>query len=84
MLHCATLLSEPMVNAHTRGSAGSVFHMWLNEVSANKRERYTRNIFSHWPRPGLAIHDDGIKWKHFPRYWPFIRGIHRSPVNSPH
>ena len=24
------------------------------------------------------------KWKHFPRYWPFVRGIHRSPVNSPH
>ena len=23
-------------------------------------------------------------WKHFPRYWPFVRGIHRSPVNSPH
>ena len=20
---------------------------------------------------------------HFPRYWPFVRGIHRSPVNSP-
>ena len=30
------------------------------------------------------IHDDAIKWKHFPRYWPFVRGIHRSPVNSPH
>ena len=29
-------------------------------------------------------HDDAIKWKHFPRYWPFARGIHRSPVNSPH
>ena len=28
-------------------------------------------------------HDDVIKWKHFPRYWPFVRGIHRSPVNSP-
>ena len=28
--------------------------------------------------------DDVIKWKHFPRYWPFVRGIHRSPVNSPH
>ena len=25
-----------------------------------------------------------IKWQHFPRYWPFVRGIHRSPVNSPH
>ena len=30
------------------------------------------------------IHDDVIKWKHLPRYWPFVRGIHRSPVNSPH
>ena len=27
---------------------------------------------------------DVIKWKHFPHYWPFVRGIHRSPVNSPH
>ena len=30
------------------------------------------------------LHDDVIKWKHFPRYWPFVRRIHRSPVNSPH
>ena len=29
-------------------------------------------------------HDDVIKWKQFPRNWPFVRGIHRSPVNSPH
>ena len=33
---------------------------------------------------GWFYHDDVIKWKHFPRYWPFVRGIHRSPVNSPH
>ena len=32
----------------------------------------------------IVHHDDVIKWKHFPRYWPFVRGIHRSPVNSPH
>ena len=31
-----------------------------------------------------ALHDDVIKWKHFTRYWPFVRGILRSPVNSPH
>ena len=31
-----------------------------------------------------STHDDVIKWKHFPRYCPFARGIHRSPVNSPH
>ena len=29
-------------------------------------------------------HDDVIKWKHFLRYWPLVRGIHRWPVNSPH
>ena len=29
-------------------------------------------------------HDDVIKRKHFPRYSPFVQGIHRSPVNSPH
>ena len=32
----------------------------------------------------FCLHHDVIKWKHFPRYWPFVRGIHRSPVNSPH
>ena len=26
------------------------------------------------------MHDDFIKWKHFPRYWPFVRGIDRSLV----
>ena len=34
--------------------------------------------------PCWTIHDDVIKWRHFTRYWPFVRGIHRSPVNSPH
>ena len=33
---------------------------------------------------GPLFHDDVIKWKHFPRYWTFVRGIHRLPVNSPH
>ena len=31
----------------------------------------------------LVEHDDVNKWKHFPRYWPFVRGIHWSSVNSP-
>ena len=29
-------------------------------------------------------HDDVIKWRYFPCYLPFVRGIQRSPVNSPH
>ena len=32
----------------------------------------------------LDTYDDVIKWKHFPRNWPFVRGIHRSLVNSTH
>ena len=35
-----------------------------------------------WNR--VCKHDDVIKWKHFLHYWPFVRGIHRSPLNSPH
>ena len=33
---------------------------------------------------GSSIHNDVIKWKHFPRYWPFVRGTQRSPVYSRH
>ena len=33
---------------------------------------------------GQPYHGDVIKWKRCPRYWSFVRGIHRSPVNSPH
>ena len=32
----------------------------------------------------VIFHDDVIKWKYFPRYWPFVWGIHRLPVNTPH
>ena len=37
-----------------------------------------RDISTH------SLHDDVIRRNHFPRYWPFVRGIHRPPVNSPH
>ena len=35
------------------------------------------------PQTGV-VPDLIIKWKHFPRYWTFVRGIHWAPVNSPH
>ena len=40
-------------------------------------------IETKMPTFRAITHDDVINWKHFPRYWPFVRGIHRSPVNSP-
>ena len=39
---------------------------------------------SLWPCVVQTSHDDVIKWKHFPRYWPFVRRIHRSRMKSPH
>ena len=54
-------------------------------------QRYTIVvIYDNFPNtlaPLLHIHishDGVIKWRHFPRYWPFVRGIHRFPVYSPH
>ena len=41
-------------------------------------------MLSYYPHCRFLIHDDVIKWKHFPRYWPFVREIHRYPVNSPY
>ena len=32
----------------------------------------------------IDSHDDVIKWKNLPCYWPVVLGIHRSPVISPH
>ena len=49
--------------------------------------RVSSNCHGIWNLHGSCIymmHDDVIKWKHFTRYWPFVRGIHRSPVKSPH
>ena len=36
----------------------------------------------------MPWHQQAAWWRHqmetFPRYWPYVRGINRSPVNSPH
>ena len=48
--------------------------------SMESLSNYARCIFVY---PCIISHDNVIKWNHFPRYWLFARGIHRSPVNSP-
>ena len=30
----------------------------------------------------MILHDGDIKWKHFPRYWPFVRGIHTKTSDA--
>ena len=57
-------------------------------LSNDSKNQVTRQHVPSWPDPYTNSknprHDDIIKWKHFPHYWPFVLGIHRSPVNSPH
>ena len=50
----------------------------------NSWQRNTTSVYSAFVHSMIILHDDVIKWKHFPRYWPFVRGIHLSPGNSPH
>ena len=66
---------------------------WVSEcLTINNRpfsqhvELITRIYPMHfsYSKAAFKIPDDVIKWKHFPRYWPFVRGIHQSLVNSPH
>ena len=73
-----------------------VKYFWLNLTWWESL--YVERWFLHWcmaifstvhrvsigPLTLLVYHDDVIKWKHIPRYWPFVRGIHGFPVNSRH
>ena len=49
-------------------------------------ERTTINNYHFIMRPAglISIHDDVIKWKHISCYCPFVTGIHRSLMDSPH
>ena len=61
---------------------------WRPFVSSDWCNRTVVPISIKWPCMiwiiSTGIHDDVIKWNHFPRYWPFVRRIHRSSVNSSH
>ena len=41
-------------------------------------------LTGHVIKSHLNHHDDVIKCKHFSLYWHFVRGIHQSPMDSPH
>ena len=62
-----------------------IFRIWKGIKSFPVEDKWLFFIINTMAAVGLATqYDDVIKWKHFPRCWQFVRGIHRSPVNSPH
>ena len=66
---------------------------WWMEMCDNNKYLHKEMLFI-WPDYAVDVttynhylpgfHDDVINWKHFLGYLPFVRGIPRSPVNSPH
>ena len=81
----ATLLTLVITFLCYAGIAYEYFHAVQHDTLLNRSHRrlgcYKGHILNSQQTP---LHDDVIKWKHFPRYLPFVRGIHRSSVNSPH
>ena len=60
---------------------------WLTRYKSKFVEKSNTNAAFFRMNVTVSIkttnHGDVIKWNHFRRYWPLVRGIHRSPVNSP-
>ena len=57
-----------------------LYPVLISKVNVDYSNRHDGvNKWKHFLR-----HDDVNKWKHFPRYSSFVRGIHRSLVDSPH
>ena len=63
------------------------FHLIMPVVKGHcARDKLPLTLISACLNPVKMIlpHHDVIIRKHFPRYWPFVWGIQRSPVNIPH
>ena len=69
--------------AQMASNAENVSIWWRHHGSFQLNSRLTLKVNPSIQTSLYIFHDDVIKWKYFPRYWPFVRGIHRSPVNSP-
>ena len=87
---CARLQRKLKVNAR-----GPNIYMcdlkWYTDNKAQLNTWKTHHALNHNTKfyfvlehniSGTCKHDDVIKWKHFPRCWPFVRGIHRTKASD--
>ena len=56
-----------------------VFQSYWVHIGLNNVDRLSPLIH----RPPCS-YGDVMTWKHFPRHWSFMSGIHGSPVDTPH
>ena len=55
----------------------------MRPSDAYMRQQSNHHWFIKWLVAWSVPNDDVIKRKHFPRYWPFMRLIHQSPLKRP-
>ena len=65
--------TSPAISYHLDSTHHCIVNLWKSCVYSILLSRYSI----------ILPHDDVINWKHLPRFWQFVRGNHRSPVNFP-
>ena len=50
---------------------------WARSISPAFSRNWLQQLLTLGRTAPIQAHDDVIKWTHFPRYWPFVRGIHQ-------
>ena len=82
--------NNPLMSTETVRHSSTYIILYLCRMNRWRMYRHQCNFYSShstlWQKISMVqfVHYDVIKWKHFPRYWPFVRGIHRPLVSSPH
>ena len=83
-LQLPLILVNPSVGSHASIARRKYVHRASSQYNNNITSVAHRRIVNTIVFYNCQESWDVIKWKHFPGYWPFVRGIHRSSVNSPH
>ena len=81
------LLDDMLISANT-WTHYYLISLCIMEHGFNFTATIKLNLIMTWPiqkQIACALttkktkHDNVIKWKYFPRYWPFVRGMHQWP-----
>ena len=92
---CSFVVAEPVFEQIIELPMSAITLLWChcNDISTWAPMRLIRRLYissgslvieAKWRMYVSVTHNDVIKWKHYPRHRPFVQGIHRWPVNSPH
>ena len=79
----ASQITGVLVIVLSAPAAGRIDRM-VRRLGTDAKYQCDISFNSSYQHGSCCNHDDVIKWKPFLRCWPFVRGIHRSPVDSPH